>query len=471
MSQFKLPIKKPICQAVACVANQKGIYQQVNVPMKTMSVSEFQDRANSAMYATPPHRDYNDLQRIFWENITTHAPIYGADVCGSISDPELSVWNINKLNTILDFVSTEYNMSIDGVNTAYLYFGMYKTVFPWHTEDMDLYSINYLHFGSPKTWYAIPPAFGKKFEQLAAELFPKSHDVCRSFLRHKMTIIDPKLLKEHEIPFDTVTQEAGHFMITFPFGYHMGFNHGFNCAESTNFAIERWIEYGKHATVCNCGPDAVKISMDAFVKRFQPQKFDAWRAGYDNTPHPEHGGLIEARPAVVSKKMSFKERNPDLDIQSILENKHILYEVKFELSGSFLVSAEEEVAGIEADFDEREKKALQRFYEDSSDEDLKPKSRKRKKHDSDYDDDWYESAGHKFISQDGKIVKNNAGRPAKAKNAARKTVSPKGEGTGNKRGRKKRDSAPAGIDSTKVMTGLSSNTKGKVEKNFLQTIF
>lgn len=44
-----------------------------------------------------------------------------------------------------------------------------------------------------------------------------------------------------------ITQEAGEFMITFPYGYHAGFNHGFNCAESTNFATRRWIDYGKQA--------------------------------------------------------------------------------------------------------------------------------------------------------------------------------------------------------------------------------
>lgn len=61
-------------------------------------------------------------------------------------------WNIGHLNTILDVVERESGITIEGVNTPYLYFGMWKTSFAWHTEDMDLYSINYLHFGEPKSW-------------------------------------------------------------------------------------------------------------------------------------------------------------------------------------------------------------------------------------------------------------------------------------------------------------------------------
>lgn len=61
--------------------------------------------------------------------------------------------NVSKLGSILDYVNDDYGVSIDGVNTPYLYFGMWRSSFAWHTEDLDLYSINYLHFGEPKSWY------------------------------------------------------------------------------------------------------------------------------------------------------------------------------------------------------------------------------------------------------------------------------------------------------------------------------
>jgi jumonji domain-containing protein 2 len=219
LSKLKVVIKKPICQVVANVEGRgHGIYQQVNVPLKSMTVPEFHNLASTPQYATPEFDTYDDLERMYWDRMTTHAGIYGADVCGSITDPTCEHWNINKLNTILDFVGKDYDISIDGVNSAYLYFGMWKTTFGWHTEDMDLYSINYLHFGEPKIWYSIPPAFGRKFEKLCAALFPKSYGTCKAFLRHKMTIINPKWLDDYSIPYDKIVQEAGHIMITFPYG-------------------------------------------------------------------------------------------------------------------------------------------------------------------------------------------------------------------------------------------------------------
>ncbi|XP_026216410.1 lysine-specific demethylase 4C isoform X2 [Anabas testudineus] len=276
-----LMIDAPIQQMVA---GQSGLFTQYNIQKKPLSVQEFRRLANSDMYCTPRYLNYEDLERKYWKNLTFVSPIYGADVSGSLYDEDVEEWNIGHLNSILDVIEEDCGVSIQGVNTPYLYFGMWKTTFSWHTEDMDLYSINYLHFGEPKSWYAIPPEHGKRLERLATGFFPNSFKGCEAFLRHKMTLISPSVLKKYGIPFDKITQEAGEFMITFPYGYHAGFNHGFNCAESTNFATVRWIDYGKVATQCTCSKDMVKISMEPFVKRFQPDRYANWMLGKDSTP-------------------------------------------------------------------------------------------------------------------------------------------------------------------------------------------
>eukprot|EP00794_Sanderia_malayensis_P007810 gene7809-8656_t len=265
----QMVIDAPIAQLVT---GQQGLYQQFNIQQKPLTVKELKDLAESDKYR-PPEEDFDKLERAYWKNITFNPAIYGADVAGSIYDKDVKFWNINHLNTILDLIESETKVKILGVNTAYLYFGMWKTSFAWHTEDMDLYSINYLHFGAPKSWYAIPPEHGKRLETLAAGFFPGSAQTCSQFLRHKMTVISPLMLKKYSIPFYKITQYPGEFMITFPYGYHAGFNQGFNCAESTNFASLRWIDYGKKAKPCVCKSDNVNIEMEIFVKKYQPSQY------------------------------------------------------------------------------------------------------------------------------------------------------------------------------------------------------
>ncbi|XP_053668490.1 probable lysine-specific demethylase 4B [Anopheles marshallii] len=420
LDSLDLTIPAPICQVVA---GKQGLYQQINIQKNPLTVKQFAELANTERYATPKHFDFEDLERKYWKNITYVAPIYGADVCGSITDKDCNIWNINHLGTILDYVDEDYGISIDGVNTAYLYFGMWKTTFAWHTEDMDLYSINYLHFGAPKTWYAVPPEHGRKLEKLAKNSFPASHNTCSAFLRHKMTLISPQILKQHNIPFDKITQEENEIMITFPFGYHAGFNHGFNCAESTNFAMPRWIEYGKRAAQCYCSSDMVKILMDTFVKRFQPERYEAWMDGTDFGPHPEDPTCIvgpppriteagdekdegiEAgepmpmkkgcNPTVSIRKISFKEKNPDLDLTDIQQNPHLPDDVKQALSG---ITEEEEECDAAAQPEKSSKSFKPSSYDPFDDEEddeavtnRKKSGKKRKKVDSDYDDDWYSS--------------------------------------------------------------------------------
>ncbi|KAF1386029.1 hypothetical protein PFLUV_G00113910 [Perca fluviatilis] len=276
-----LVIPAPIQQVVT---GQSGLFTQYNIQKKPMTVHEFRKTSNLDKFCNPRYVDFGELERKFWKNLTFNHPLYGADVSGTLYDPDVAEWNIGRLNTILDTVENESGIKIKGVNTPYLYFGMWKSAFAWHTEDMDLYSINYLHFGEPKSWYVVPPEHGKRLERLAKGFFPGNAQSCEAFLRHKMTLISPSILKKYGIPFEKVTQEAGQFIVTFPFGYHAGFNHGFNCAESTNFATQRWIDYGKQATLCSCRQDMVKISMDVFVRKFQPDRYKLWKAGKDNAP-------------------------------------------------------------------------------------------------------------------------------------------------------------------------------------------
>ncbi|XP_033248157.1 uncharacterized protein LOC108158417 isoform X6 [Drosophila miranda] len=425
LDALNVTIPAPICQVVT---GKQGYYQQINIQKKPLTVKQFSDLASTERYATPKHFDYEDLERKYWKNITYVAPIYGADVSGSITDPDQDSWNINRLGTILDYVNKDYNIQIDGVNTAYLYFGMWKTTFAWHTEDMDLYSINYLHFGAAKTWYVVPPAYGRRLEKVANQYFPASYKNCNAYLRHKMTLISPQILKQHNVPVSKITQESGEIMITFPFGYHAGFNHGFNCAESTNFAMERWIEYGKRAVQCTCSNDMVKISMDTFVKRFQSDRYDMWMEGKDVGRHPEDpvgGTTVTAAPLppqldvlLCDKKMkkqcnptiakSFKERNPDLDLDEIQQNPNVPDDVKAMLKESVLtldtsdlgIEGEgdypnEDAVSLQSPADFKTKQELLEYMDDGTEDDDEEEEFKRRKakrrYDADYDDDWLAS--------------------------------------------------------------------------------
>ncbi|KAJ3169514.1 hypothetical protein HDU88_000704 [Geranomyces variabilis] len=209
-----------------------------------------------------------ELERFYWRNIAYAAPMYGADMLGSLFDADdvrtvletsqkTNSWNLAHLDNLLKRVKAK----LPGVTMPYLYFGMWKATFAWHVEDMDLYSINYIHFGAPKQWYVVPPDVRDKFERVASETFLHEAEKCPEFLRHKTSILSPKYLASRGVNVNRVVQRAGEFMITFPYGYHQGFNFGFNCAESVNFALESWVEIGKQAGHCKCVGDSVKLDV------------------------------------------------------------------------------------------------------------------------------------------------------------------------------------------------------------------
>lgn len=79
----------------------------------------------------PDSPDYiNELERSYWKNLTFIEPWYGADIAGTFFDDQVQEWNIGKLDSLL----SNLKRPVPGVNTPYLYFGMWKATFSWHLE-------------------------------------------------------------------------------------------------------------------------------------------------------------------------------------------------------------------------------------------------------------------------------------------------------------------------------------------------
>lgn len=198
-----------------------------------------------------------ELERVYWKTVGYNSPMYGADMPGSLFDESTQSWNVASLDDMLSTLPVK----IPGVNSAYLYCGMWKSTFAWHLEDMDLYSINYIHFGAPKCWYSISQDDKDKFFALMCDIWPEEYKNCREFLRHKTFHVSPSLLASHGIRVNRLLHYEHEFVLTFPYGYHSGFNYGYNCAESVNFAIKDWLPLGKLAKQCMCISDSVGIDV------------------------------------------------------------------------------------------------------------------------------------------------------------------------------------------------------------------
>ena len=208
-----------------------------------------------------------EIESEYWRSLNFgKPPMYGADLSGTLFDDRTKHWNVGKLDSVL--TRLRLRRKLPGVNTPYLYWGMWRATFAWHVEDMDLYSINYIHFGAPKQWYAIRQSDRQRFESAMAGAFPSDARRCPHFMRHKSYLASPSFLASHGIRPLKLVHNAGEFVITYPYGYHSGFNLGYNCAESVNFALESWLDIGRKANYCHCdmSQNSVRIDVDALLE-------------------------------------------------------------------------------------------------------------------------------------------------------------------------------------------------------------
>ena len=206
----------------------------------------------------------SQIEGEYWRGLNNGiAPMYGADQEGTLFTPRTKNWNVGSLDNIL--TRMKLSTQLPGVTTPYLYLGMWRATFAWHVEDMDLYSINYIHFGAPKQWYAIRQADRVRFENIMKAAFPQDSGRCAQFMRHKSYLASPTYLRERGVEVIRLVHHAQEFVVTYPFGYHSGYNLGFNCAESVNFALEPWMEIGRKAEACGCVDFSVRMDVEALL--------------------------------------------------------------------------------------------------------------------------------------------------------------------------------------------------------------
>ena len=118
----------------------------------------------------------------FWESVKEN-PIYveyandvpGSGFCSPLEDVSegsagwklsKSPWNLQSIakspGSLTKFMPDE----VPGVTSPMVYIGMLFSWFAWHVEDHELHSLNFLHAGSPKTWYSVPGSFASEFEEV-----------------------------------------------------------------------------------------------------------------------------------------------------------------------------------------------------------------------------------------------------------------------------------------------------------------
>ncbi|KDQ52573.1 hypothetical protein JAAARDRAFT_40178 [Jaapia argillacea MUCL 33604] len=271
------------------------------------------------------------LERQYWRNLGLGKPAwYGADTAGSLFTDETKAWNVAHLQSALTRLLPSSSKGLPGVNTPYLYFGMWRATFAWHLEDMDLYSINYIHFGAPKHWYAIPQARSGALEQTMKGYFPKDGKQCSQFLRHKQFLASPTLLSQSSCRPNLLVQQAGEFVITYPRGYHAGFNLGFNCAESVNFALDSWLDMGRKAQACECINDSVRIDVEQLLRdreaeRLNPPKSSSRSATQELVARPRKRKLDgeeeprrTKRPKVKTETSPSKAQNGTIPKRTVM---------------------------------------------------------------------------------------------------------------------------------------------------------
>ncbi|XP_037540623.1 lysine-specific demethylase 5B-B isoform X2 [Nematolebias whitei] len=259
----------PKCLAQECCKPHEAFgFEQAHRDYSLRAFGQMADAFKSDYFNMPVHMVPMELvEKEFWrlvgaieEDVTVE---YGADIASKefgsgfpIPNGKFKVspadekylqcgWNLNNLAMMNPSVLTHVTADICGMTLPWLYVGMCFSSFCWHIEDHWSYSINYLHWGEPKTWYGAPGFAAEQLEEVMKKLAPELFESQPDLLHQLVTIMNPNTLMAYGVPIYRTNQCAGEFVVTFPRAYHSGFNQGFNFAEAVNFCTVDWMPLGR----------------------------------------------------------------------------------------------------------------------------------------------------------------------------------------------------------------------------------
>uniref|UniRef100_A0A8D3DF56 [histone H3]-trimethyl-L-lysine(4) demethylase n=1 Tax=Scophthalmus maximus TaxID=52904 RepID=A0A8D3DF56_SCOMX len=258
----------PKCVAECSKPREAFGFEQAVREYSLQSFGEMADHFKSDYFNMPVHMVPTELvEKEFWRLVSSIEEDviveYGADISSKevgsgfpvrdgkrrlLGDEEEyanSGWNLNNMPVLEQSVLTHINVDISGMKVPWLYVGMCFSSFCWHIEDHWSYSINFLHWGEPKTWYGVPASAAEQLEAVMKKLAPELFDSQPDLLHQLVTIMNPNVLMEHGVPVYRTNQCAGEFVVTFPRAYHSGFNQGYNFAEAVNFCTADWLPMGR----------------------------------------------------------------------------------------------------------------------------------------------------------------------------------------------------------------------------------
>jgi hypothetical protein len=117
------------------------------------------------------------------------------------------------------------------------------------------------------------------------------------------------MLAQHGIKVNKLVHHQGEFVITFPFGYHSGYNLGYNCAESVNFATDAWLQFGRDAKKCECVGDSVFVDVDEIERKLRGEPTDdEYEYQYYDAEDGERLGDFPTPPESVEGRMVKQRR-------------------------------------------------------------------------------------------------------------------------------------------------------------------